>query len=725
MRRLRGRALVLLGKWLPFSDTGWLPLSDETGFFGTGYTGWGVQTNQKFLSAMAALAHFAPGFQLDVDVSLIRRRALSALRYSVDSHASGQGACADGRQWGRHWLASLGIERMMHGVELLSPSFEDSLRHSLNRMLASEADWIQREYHRDGITGITGSLWSSQGGNGPESNIWAGSLLWRAAHIMPDHPSASDWKEKAHEFLINGVSIPSDADDQRICAGRTVGERFHGANFFPSFSLDHHHYFNVGYMGICVSNAAILHFDCRSKGLVPPSSLYHHQKDLWQVLRRLIFSNGRLARLGGDSRVRYAYCQDYLIPALLFAADHWQDAHAIGLIEEALDWIEAEQDFNGDGSFFGRRIESIREINPYYVWRLETDRACVLGMLAAYGAQTRPAETSQSLEDSVQGGWIAPDHGDVFHRCPTRLASFSWHAFGKAQGLCLPPDEGHMAEWLHNLSGWVHFAPQRLDERAHIRRVIGHASTLFDGGFATIGALAEGGNSKWADGWFAADAAIHWIAVVALPDGRTMVGLQFCQTTDWHTYVTDVKALHLNVPNDLFNGCRRTFYTEAGECVLHAPAPREEILDLQSPWINIEGKIGVSLAYGASSLVVARSPHRAGDKFRSLYVEEVCLPFEKRCRHVLPHTTLIDAGWVVQSGASPDETSAVSAEIHAGVSHPWHREIAVPGADGQRYVIRAEFAEVSFPGPVLQSPVRIAVRNSDGFHASASIGSFR
>ncbi|MCJ7548753.1 MAG: hypothetical protein MUQ30_03625, partial [Anaerolineae bacterium] len=43
--------------------------------------------------------------------------------------------------------------------------------------------------------------------------------------------------------------------------------------------------------------------------------------DLWDVLRRFIFGNGRLARIGGDSRVRYACCQEYLLPSLLYAAD--------------------------------------------------------------------------------------------------------------------------------------------------------------------------------------------------------------------------------------------------------------------------------------------------------------------------------------------------------------------------------------------------------------------
>ena len=83
-------------------------------------------------------------------------------------------------------------------------------------------------------------------------------------------------------------------------------------------------------------------------GWQAPESLYHHQRDLWQLVRRLIFSDGRLARIGGDTRVRFAYCQEYLLPALLFGGDHCGDAHAGFLVEQQLELIRREDFYLDD-----------------------------------------------------------------------------------------------------------------------------------------------------------------------------------------------------------------------------------------------------------------------------------------------------------------------------------------------------------------------------------------
>ena len=70
-----------------------------------------------------------------------------------------------------------------------------------------------------------------------------------------------------------------------------------------------------------------------------PETLDHHQRDLWEVLRKFIFSDGTLARIGGDTRVRYCYCQDYLLPTLLYAHDQFEDKHAMQLAEKQFEFI--------------------------------------------------------------------------------------------------------------------------------------------------------------------------------------------------------------------------------------------------------------------------------------------------------------------------------------------------------------------------------------------------
>jgi hypothetical protein len=745
-RGLRSRTLSLLANWAAHAEQYWYELPDappfcrgageSAGCYGTGYNAWGVQTNQKYVSAMAVLGTLGEGTGLvSHDVCrLARERALAALRFSLNSHVSGSGTCTDGTRWGHTWISALGIERMMHGVYLLDPYMDEvdgnpyadenpyadgDLRVALQRVLCSEADWILESYHRGGHCGVVGDVWNQTGSNAPESNLWNGAILWRASTMYPDHPHVAAWQQKAHHFLMNAVSVPADAAernraDDRLIAGRSVHEWHVGANFFPSYALDHHGYLNVGYMFICLSNAAMLHFGMKRLGLPAPESLYHHQADLWRVSRRLLFSNGRLARVGGDSRVRYAYCQEYALPSLLFAADVFDEPFAGALLAEQLGWIEQEAAYNAAGepahrgSFYGRRLQALAERSPYYYTRLESDRACALGMVLAFleqlvdrsldadggpnakgeargklGPEPGP-EAHQAFESSVAGTWCEPAHGAVVQRCPSRLASFSWRAHGLGQGMCQPPDDGHLAEWSYNLCGLARFQGEGEIEggQTRHRRLLRHEIQCFEGGFTTWGAIAEGVDLQIAEGWHGDLSATHQVAFVALPDARTVVGLQFCKTACHRTYAGEVKGLHLSLPNDLFNGFRRELQTEGRTVILQAPAGQAYILDLASPWVCIEGRVGVVRLYGEESLTVDRVPDRRGGRYGSLYTEQICLGCSAGVRALDPETAIIDCGWAVLSGADLEQTRSCACDsMQLDIAGALARGVRVRGAD--------------------------------------------
>jgi len=50
-------AMEMLHRWARFAERDWLQLDDTgIGCYGSGFNYWGVQTNQKYLAAMAVLA---------------------------------------------------------------------------------------------------------------------------------------------------------------------------------------------------------------------------------------------------------------------------------------------------------------------------------------------------------------------------------------------------------------------------------------------------------------------------------------------------------------------------------------------------------------------------------------------------------------------------------------------------------------------------------------------
>ena len=220
------QSLRLLTAWMGSAEAFWYPLPGHEGLgcYGTGFGGWGVQTNQKYLGAMAALSVLgerAPLIPRAVAIQA-RARALAALRFSLRSHNSGDVIRPDGTQWGHTWISTLGVERMMYGVYLLMPYLSDQDRADLCRVLASESNWLLKHYHRGRVRGVAADPWNHTGKNAPESNIWNGAVLWRTAAMYPDHPDADAWRQRAHLFLMNAASVPSDADDRRVMAGKPI-----------------------------------------------------------------------------------------------------------------------------------------------------------------------------------------------------------------------------------------------------------------------------------------------------------------------------------------------------------------------------------------------------------------------------------------------------------------------------------------------------------------------
>ena len=665
-----------LDKWAESSEKYWyaMPGRREMGCYGTGYNSWGVQTNQKYIGAMATLGINGHPHAM--------ARALAALRFSLASHVSGDFQCTDGTRWGHTWIGALGIERMMHGVYLLRPYMTGQDKAALRRVLTSEAHWLAHSYARNGVRGVRAGLWARDGNNAPESNLWNGAFLWRVAQMYPDEPEAAAWRDGARTFLVNAVSIPADTASQPRCAG---------ANFFPHYALDHHSYLNIGYMVICVSNAASLHFDLRIQGLPRPEELDQHQCDLWRVLRRMIFGNGRLARIGGDSRIRYTYCQDYLLPALFYAADHLGDAHAPALTRALLQLMAAEQAYSSDGSFYGKRLAGMARENHYYYTRLESDRADVLAMAVNYAPVARmPAATAKDFESSVAGGWHEPEHGVVLHRCATRLASFSWRASACAQGMCQPPDDGHLAEWAQNMGGAVYFTGA-----GHPGRRLDHEhTTCFDGGFVTCGTIVEGTEVMIDEGWRGKDLATHRIAFAALPDGHTVVGLEHVQTGPLRAYCHAAQGMHLNLPNDLYNRFKRTLTTRHGHITLKAPATAEKALCLDSRWANIDGKVGVLGLYGAETLAVARAAKRRAGQYPSLYVEEIAWFMQRGLKVFDSDSVIFDVGWAVASSIDARTTRRWARANRAAAvetDSPDLRCVRVRGLDERDYVVLANF----------------------------------
>ena len=138
------RYTQLLLRWLEHARMHLYTLPDHPDLtcYGTGYNTWGVQTNQKALSAYGVLATdpHADFSAAGTTREEVLDTALAMLRFSLRSHLTGDVRCTDGEQWGHTWISVLGIERMMHAVDALQPHMTQADTDLLHRVLVSEAD---------------------------------------------------------------------------------------------------------------------------------------------------------------------------------------------------------------------------------------------------------------------------------------------------------------------------------------------------------------------------------------------------------------------------------------------------------------------------------------------------------------------------------------------------------------------------------------------------------
>ncbi len=711
--------------------------------YGTGDNGWGVQTNQK---AFAAYAVLAAAEELDRNRAGMSREAildtaLRLLRFSLRSHREGDRRCTDGTRWGHTWISALGVERMMHGVDAIEGELTEADRALLCKVLLSECDWILDNYD------IVGGLYHEDGKNKPESNLWNGALLHRTATMYPDSPRAERYKEKGSGLLVNAISLPSDATNGSIVDGKPVWERFVGANFFASMALNHHGYLNVGYMVICLSNIAMLHFTCKAKGIAAPESLYHHAGELWRLVRSCTFPDGRLMRIGGDTRARYTYCQEYLVPAWLLARDLYGDDACADMEAGWLAHIRREMDANGDGTFLSKRCGALAGYSPLYYTRLESDRAAALSMGAAWSELAGRSASAKAGEAAARETieplpyWHDDYHGAYLHRSANRIASWVWKAAEKPQGLCVPPDASHMAEWRENLAGRIgglgKVSAQRLES---------HSGRSFEGGFITWGSTIAYTEGLLAEGKDAEDLARSQIVCVALPDDTHMVVLQHARALDRRVFVTAVKGLQLLIPNDVYNENRRSYYHAGGVHHLQGYGSRRETVPFSASWANADDRLGVIGVYGADRLYLHRPGRRQIGLKQSLrfeepegtlYADEICGPMALGLQSLEPNETILDTGFVLQAGMSHADTARYATDRSArkleglGTSGLL-RGIELLGTDGRRYLVLANFGDrtevVSIPSskwaralsegrsikPDLSGYLRIALRAGEG-----------
>ncbi len=614
---------------LRWSDFALEQINEQLGTaYAPGRGHWSIQANSTSFAALAVAGK--------------KKEALQVLDYIVSNHVSS----GTGKQWGESWISALAIERMMHGIELLKDDISPETQAKIKKMMIREADWLLDKYE------VVAAIDNKTGKNKPESNIWNGCILHRTALMYPELPRAAEYRKKGTLFLLNGISIPSDAKSIYEYDGKALKDWHIGANFTEEMGLNHHGYMNVGYMVICLSNIAMFHFACKENGWQAPEALYHNTEKLWKLVKLLTCEDGRLWRVGGDTRVRYCYCQDYAVPMWLFAADYLKDKDAEKYLENWRKIVSNEQDYNGNGSFLGKRLTELYDASPLYYLRLEGDRAVTLSMYLKW----RGLCNKKSLEDKYSecGGWYDSFHGAAVERSQKRLVSWVWEAAGKASCQMAPADSSDMLEWTWNGIGKIEGSGFR-----NYPRIIQKKLTKTDGGFYSSGILewvSEGDPAEGTGPEQVEITAQEYIAAFALPDDRTMVIVQKAVKRG-DGFLKTVKGVFWQMPNDIYNDSKRTYLANGKTFIVKGGDQGSKGILKLGDSVCIDGKINLELLSGGESLSLYSPGKRQvkingdsktyGRSGGNLYCDEICSPCKDAFSFYKDGTVLFENVFVV------------------------------------------------------------------------------
>jgi hypothetical protein len=111
-------------------------------------------------------------------------------------------------------------------------------------------------------------------------------------------------------------------DGQRLC------DLHVGANLHPNFALEHHGFFHPGYVNRTLLSLFSAAYAFEDAGREAPQLLLRHVPEVWDVQRRLLLWDGRLAYPAGDDYPRYCWGQLYLLPVLVFIQHQYEDPTA-------------------------------------------------------------------------------------------------------------------------------------------------------------------------------------------------------------------------------------------------------------------------------------------------------------------------------------------------------------------------------------------------------------
>ncbi len=630
----------------------------RAGYWGSGSTkdmNEGIRAIGEMVFTSAVLAKYSDAKTAEREECI--RKAIAALRFVTATHFTGPQTCTDGKHWGNHWQSAMWTATFGFGAWMLWDKLDPALQKDLERVIGAEADRFLTNKPPGGSFNDTKA----------EENGWNLICLSLAANMFTNNPHAAAWYEKAQEYAMNTFSAPQDRNDKTLADGKPVSEWFAGENVHSDFTLENHGFFHPSYIG-CSSyflTQTAIQFTYAHRPV--PQAMSHHQMDVWQMFRGILFDTGEAA---------YPQGMDWELHGLPFInlyaslASSKQDAFAARLEQDSLQYMRAWQLMSKDkGSltFPGSRLDFTRHaINCEQI---------SYGFLAhkLFGEAATPISAAE-YADLETGVRRYNDIQLIAQRTRDKFVSMSWT--NRIMGMVIPIGAGHEGNpdftvpIVNGLIGSFGLSPEpkKADDKT---TVVAHSWKETPDGFETTGTLLlNGGRLK------------QTVKLVSVGDQTVVYEDHVIAVKD--VTITNELGIPIGIENDEFTGGKRTLSAGMGKTVLDFKDPRPANT-VPGSWVNIDGRLGVVLITGGSLCYRPATNYASGISVYTdtLFASSV-LDQPKRCKAGEDVTRRIA---ILCTEISPKETAQLVKQIKVN-STPNGPVLSFTGPKGEKVTLR-------------------------------------
>ena len=489
------------------------------------------------------------------------RICASLIRELATHHASN--ADKSSWWWGNEWQSAYWTALAGQGAWIGWDRLPSDTRQMVARMVASEADRF-----------LGGPAPHSEfSDTKAEENAWDSEVMVLAACMMPSHPHAAAWEEKAKEYMVTSFATPQDLKSEEIVDGKPLKDWLAGPNVHADYTLENHGFFHPDYETayyLSVDNLPIYAL----AGKKAPQSVCHNVAKLRDIINFLTLPNGWTF---------YPQCTDWNnyrhdVTIMAQSTDPvMPDAVGARCLRWGLDFVRYADSLNvGKGS-----VNLFRGLN-FNCCPLDTMTHVYL-MHYLLGPGEAPLSDGQARE-KLAGTRLYEQGKCVLCRSRDSMASFSWFDSGKRLMACVTPmaKDCLMLPKFRSLIGTI---GGKIDD-AEMKR---QSTEVLDGGGFAVRALVKRGPELSIE---------EKVMMVALADGRVIWAEWFGGKIGDDVEARTGLVFFENDPYWLRGAKTRIFCPEGSWA---SPAEQKVLKD--ATWLNVSDRLGIVLRGAKSSLI--------------------------------------------------------------------------------------------------------------------------